>query len=149
MWKRTRWYSSCRLCGKCSQMWFETAMPAFFSSYFRRSVTSGTHDPQVVPALVQLLTAPTTVSFCSRMALQICPLLTLLHEQICAPSGSAVTPAPARFSPLPAGRISSSGAGGRTIWFWASCKSSPYDEASPTSIPPRRCLRSAERTSFL
>ena len=63
--------------------------PARFISVLRRSVTSGTHEPQVVPALVQLLTAPMAVSFCSRMAVQISPLLTLLHEQICAESGSA------------------------------------------------------------
>ena len=88
-------------------------------------MTSGTQEPQVVPALVQLFTAPTTVSFWSRMALQISPLLTLLQEQICAASGSAVTPRPAGRSPLPAGRIKLSGSGGSTMRFWASCKSSP------------------------
>ncbi len=79
----------------------------------------------MVPALVQLFTAPTAVSFWSRMAPQISPLLTLLQEQICAASGSAVTPRPAGRSPRPAGRIRVSGSGGSTIWFCASCKSSP------------------------
>ncbi len=89
------------------------------------------------------------VSFCSRTAVQIAPLLTLLHEQICAASGRAPTPAPAGLSPDAVGRISVSGAGGSTIWFWASCKSCPYDEASPTRMPPSRCLRSGDTTSFL
>jgi len=60
-----------------------------------------THEPQVVPAFVQLLTAPTAVSFCARIASQIAPLLTLLHEQICAPSGSAPVPGSAPWSVLP------------------------------------------------
>ena len=92
------------------------------------SVTSGTHDAHPVPAFVQLFTAPTAVSFCARIASQIAPLLTLLHEQICALSGSAATPVPAGLPPGGVGnvgRISASGAGGKTIWFWASCKSCP------------------------
>jgi hypothetical protein len=92
-----------------------TLTPARFSSAFKRSVTSGTQEPQVVPALVQLFTAPTAVSFWSRIAPQMSPLLTLLQEQICAASGSAVTPRPAGRSPFPAGRISISGSGGSPI----------------------------------
>ncbi len=87
-------------------------------------MTSETHEPQLVPALVQLLTPPTALSFCSRMAPQICPLLTLLQEQICAASGSASTPKPAgSLAAAARGGSGSPAPAAATTWFCASCKS--------------------------
>ena len=66
--------------------------------------------PQPVPALVQALTSASVVSPCSRIAWQICALLTLLHEQTCALSGKPLAPPPRPFSP--GGTISSPGGQG-------------------------------------
>src|SRR5215510_1314577 len=64
--------------------------PRFFSSAFRICVTSGVQPPQVVPAFVLVLSAPTVVQPPS-MAAHSPPFETLLHEQICAASGSAAS----------------------------------------------------------
>jgi hypothetical protein len=71
---------------------------------------NGTHDPHEVPAAVQPLRSA-TVHAPSAMAAHSAALVTLLHEQICASSGSADTPIPGP-SPLPAGAISATGSPG-------------------------------------
>src|SRR4051794_16758265 len=83
--------SSCREQAKCSHRWLLTFLPAAFICALNRSVTSGRQPPQPVPALVQLLISSTEVRFLSRMALQIWPLVTLLHEQTCVSLGMLVT----------------------------------------------------------
>ena len=97
----TIWNSSCRVYAKCSQRLLLTFLPAAARWALSRSVTRGTQPPQPVPALVHVLTAPRVVSPWSRMAWQICPLVTLLQEQTWAPSARRVTPLPAAWpSPL-------------------------------------------------
>src|SRR5687767_14218753 len=91
---RTRWNSCWRVYGKCSHIEVLTLTPRFLSSALSNCVTSGVQPPQVVPALVLVLSAPTVVQPAST-AEQMPPLDTLLHEQICALSGSAATPCPA------------------------------------------------------
>src|SRR6478736_2084415 len=99
--------SSCRVCEKCSHRCFTTLFPAAASSLFNRSVTSGTHPPHPVPAFVHDFSSPSVVRPLSRMAWQICPLLTLLHEQIWALSGRL--PPAAVAVVIPGGIISSAG----------------------------------------
>ncbi len=84
--------------------------PCFSSSLLSSVLTSGTHEPQPVLALVQPLIAP-IVSAPSQIALTIAPLSTFSQEQIVASSGSAIGPIPAG-APERDGRISSSGFGG-------------------------------------
>src|SRR6185295_12780343 len=76
---RTRWKSCWRVYGKCSHIEVLTLTPRFFSSALRICVTSGVQPPQVVPAFVLVLSAPTVVHPAS-MAEQMPPFDTLLHE---------------------------------------------------------------------
>ncbi len=69
----------------------------------------GTQEPQVVPALVQSLILPTVSQPPSTTASVMAPLLTVLHEQISASSGSASTPIP---PPPPDGASSAAGVAG-------------------------------------
>src|SRR5688500_6287117 len=87
---RTRWNSCWRVYGKCSHIDVLTLTPRFLSSAFRICVTSGVQPPQVVPALVLVLSAPTVVQPAS-MAEQMPPFDTLLQEQICAVAGTAAS----------------------------------------------------------
>ena len=105
-----------------------TATPARFSSTFSSSVTSGTHEPQPVPALVQRLDRADGGQLLLRGSRRrSSPLLTLLHEQICARVGQGGRRrAPRACRRVPPGRISVLGRGGSTIWFCAICSSSPY-----------------------
>src|SRR5262245_13431528 len=87
---RTRWNSCWRVYGKCSHIEVLTVTPRRLSSAFRICVTSGVQPPQVVPALVLVFKAPTVLQPPS-MAAHKPPFETLLHEQICALSGSAAS----------------------------------------------------------
>src|SRR6187551_3690067 len=87
---RTRWNSCWRVYGKCSHIEVLTLTPRFLSSALSSCVTSGVQPPQVVPALVLVLSAPTVVQPPS-MAEQIPPFDTLLHEHTCAVAGSAAS----------------------------------------------------------
>jgi hypothetical protein len=119
-WTRTRWKSSCRECGKCSQRWWETFLPARFISRVRSSPRSGTHDPHPVPAVVAALIAPTEPRSSARMALQMTPLATFWQVQMVAASGSASTPGNATAPPSIRGRMNRSGCGGRAALLWVS-----------------------------
>src|SRR5690606_14507627 len=111
-------------------------------------VTNGTQPPQVDPALVQAFRSPIVHTPCPTAA-QICPLLTLLQEQICALSGSASTPRPGLALPSLEGRIRNSGSSGRAIPLSAICSSVPYSSALPTSTAPSNFLPSSLVTIFL
>src|SRR5687768_2772295 len=97
---RTRWNNCWRVYGKCSHIDVLTFTPRFLSSALRICVTSGVQPPQVVPALVLVLSAPTVVHPAS-IAEQRPPFETLLQEQTWAESGSPASalvggaPAPA------------------------------------------------------
>src|SRR6478752_1664679 len=113
---RTRWNSCWRVYGKCSHIDVLTFTPRFLSSALRICVTNGVQPPQVVPAFVLVLSAPTVVQPAS-MAPQMPPFVTLLHEQTQAVAGSAASalvggaPAPA----AAAGNNIVSGFSGRAI----------------------------------
>jgi hypothetical protein len=145
---RIRWYSSWREYAKCSHRWLFTAMPRLAISAFMTWPTSATQPPQVAPALVQAFISA-TVQAPSPTAAQIRPLVTLLHEQIWAVSGSASTPRPGRALPSLAGRIRNSGSAGSAMPLSAICSSVPYSAASPTSTAPSSCLPSSLTTIFL
>src|SRR5436305_6591517 len=128
--------SSCRVCSKCSHSAVDWVTPASPSSFF----TSGTHDPQVVPARVHALTAATSVQPCSRIAVGMVSWVTALHEQIWALPGRALP------SPAPAGASSASGGAGSGPPRVA--RNVGYALASPTSTPPSRVCASSESTSL-
>ncbi len=101
--------SSARDWLKCSHSALDCSTPSASSS----CLSSGTHDPHEVPAEVHALSAGTSAQP-SAIAHFRSPLVTLLHEQICAESGSAPTP---NATPLPdeAGAISASGSPGSSL----------------------------------
>src|SRR5262245_50527918 len=111
------------------------------------SVTSGTQPPQPVPALVHFFSSPLSTIPLSLIAEQICPLLTLLHEQIW--QSSAISPAPPRFAPPPDPTINSPGFTGSVVWHFAMTESCPYSLASPTRTPPSSLVPSGLKSSFL
>ncbi len=111
-------------------------------------VTSGTQPPHDVPAPVHVFSAPRLVAP-SATAAQICDFDTLLHEQICAPSGSASTPIAGFAAPSDDGRIRNSGDSGNSMRFSIICSSVPYSAASPTITAPCRNLPQSDTTSFL
>src|SRR5256885_16481858 len=80
--------------GKCSHRCVLTDIPFRLSSVCSTWVTSGAQPPHAVAALVAFLRAPNVVQPFSTAAQRL-PLLTLLHEQICASAGSAASPPPA------------------------------------------------------
>ncbi|MCY1505716.1 hypothetical protein D9M68_399380 [compost metagenome] len=123
-------------------------MPRLAISIFMTCVTSGTQPPQVAPAWVQAFISA-GVHTPWPTASQIWPLVTLLHEQICALSGSASTPRPGLALPSLDGRIRNSGSSGSAMPLSASCSSVPYSVASPTSTAPKSCLPSSLTTIFL
>ena len=82
-------------------------------------------------------------------ASQRLPLVTLLHEQICAVSGSASTPRPGLALPSLDGKIRNSGSSGRVMPLSAICSSVPYSAASPISTAPSNCLPSSLMTILL
>ncbi len=134
--------SSARDWLKCSHSALDCSTPAASSS----CLSNGTQEPHEVPASVHFFSSGTSQQP-PAMASVRSPLVTLLHEQICAPAGSAPTPKvpPAPFSG-PAGDISASGSPGKgspTIG-----RSTPYDDASPTRMPPNSVLASSESTSL-
>ena len=100
-------YSSERLCSKWEHSAFEVSTPAAFSSL----PSSGTQEPQPVPALVHALIAPTSAQPCSRIVVMIVPLVTLWQLHTVAESGSASGPI-AGAPPRLAGSSSCSGVAG-------------------------------------
>src|SRR5262245_21051860 len=111
--------SSCRVKAKCSHRALLTFFPAALLSALKMSTTSGKQPPQPVPALVHDLTSSTEQRFFVRMALLICVLLTLLHEQIWASSPTLNR----RLTPLGSPSKSSPGAIGRSWPLFASADS--------------------------
>src|ERR1700739_3047153 len=79
--------SSARDWLKCSHNALDCSTPSASSS----CLSNGTHDPHEVPAAVHDL-SPGTSPQPLVIAHFRSPLVTLLHEQICAESGSAPTP---------------------------------------------------------
>ena len=133
--------SSARDCGKCSHSALDCSTPCASSS----CLSSGTQEPQEVPALVQAF-RPATSEQPPSIAPHRSPLVTLLQEQIWAASGRAPTPRALAPSPEPAGAMSASGSPGSaspTIG-----RSTPYDDASPTRMPPSRVWASSDSTSL-
>src|SRR6201996_9064627 len=101
------WKSSARDWLKCSHSALDCSTPSASSS----CLSSGTHDPQEVPAEVQDFSDPTS-AHPSAMAHFSSPLVTLLHEQICAAAGSDPTPSPVEPPSDPDGAISAIGSPG-------------------------------------
>src|SRR5262249_12940884 len=130
----------------CSHRLALSFFPDAFISALNRSVTSGRHPPQPVPALVHFFTSSTEQRFMSRIEPQILLLLTLLHEHTCMSSSSAVT---ALGTPAGLPTRSSPGAIGSGLSLFASSDSWPYSEASPTRIPPSNRVPSRLNSSFL
>src|ERR1700741_5678185 len=99
--------SSAREWLKCSHSALDCSTPSASSSCLSR----GTHDPHEVPAAVHDLSAGTSAQPLAIAPFRS-PLVTLLHEQICAESGSA--PMPKAEAPVPdwAGAIRASGSPG-------------------------------------
>src|SRR6267142_2566396 len=79
--------SSARDWLKCSHSALDCSTPSASSS----CLSSGTQDPHEVPASVHFFSWGTSHQP-PAMASVRSPLVTLLHEQICAPAGSAPTP---------------------------------------------------------
>src|SRR3954452_11965082 len=133
--------SSARDWLKCSHSALDCSTPSASSS----CLSNGTHEPHEVPASVHFFSSGTSQQP-PAMASVRSPLVTLLHEQICAVGGSAPTPNPAAPPSDPAGAINAIGSPGSaspTIG-----RSTPYDDASPTRMPPSRALASSESTSL-
>ena len=86
-WPTTISNSSARDWLKCSHSALDCSTPSASSN----CLSSGTHDPHEVPACVHFFRAGTSQQP-PAMASVRSPLVTLLHEQICAPAGSAPTP---------------------------------------------------------
>src|SRR5215208_1926337 len=133
--------SSARDWLKCSHSALDCSTPSASSS----CLSSGTHDPHEVPASVHFFSSGTSQQP-PAMASVRSPLVTLLHEQICAAAGSAPTPNPPAPPSDPPGAINAIGSPGSlspTIG-----RSTPYDDASPTRIPPSSVLASSDSTSL-
>src|SRR6478735_10422489 len=128
--------SSARLCSKCSHRALDSSTPESTRSF----LTVGRQPPQVVPALVQPLMVARSQAP-SAIAPQIAPLVTLLHEQMTASSGSASAP-----SSAPAGEMSAPGSPGTSRPTYA--LSVVYADASPTRMPPRRVRAASLRTTL-
>src|SRR5580693_6462214 len=88
-------------------------MPLLARCALRTCVTSGLQPPQELPARVQVLSWPSVVQPAST-AEHSSPLLTPLHEQICAEGGNEATPVAvvAAFVPPREGSSSCSGRSG-------------------------------------
>src|SRR6266436_1750910 len=138
--------SSWRVTAKCSHRLLLTFLPAALICALKRSTTSGMQPPQPVPALVHALTSSTEQRFLSRMASQICALLTLLQEQTWASLGMLVT---TLVGPPPLPSSTSEGVMASVSLLLASIDSVPYSDASPTRMPPRRRVPSWLNNSFL
>src|SRR5581483_7374312 len=104
-------------------------------------LSSGTQDPQPVPAFVHDFTSPTEERPFSTMASQICALLRLWHEQTWASSGRAPEVMPAAEGAI---IVSGSAGSGRPT----SGRSAAYRDVSPTSTPPSRVVAASSTTSF-
>src|SRR5579883_3021809 len=126
------WNNSWREHAKCSHKALLTFLPDALIVALNRSVTSGRQPPQPVPALVQSLISSTEVRFLSRTASQICPLLTLLHEQICVSLAMPVSAAPGLLPAPSLPNNNSLGGIANGSSLLASIDSCPYSEASPT-----------------
>src|SRR6476659_8428282 len=99
--------SSARDWVKCSQSALDCSTPSASSS----CLSSATHEPQEVPARVHFFSSGTSQQP-PAMASVRSPFVTLLHEQICAPAGSAPTPNPTPAPSEPAGAINAIGSPG-------------------------------------
>src|SRR4051794_34885498 len=140
---RTASYSCARDRAKCSQRAVPTAMPCAASSVPTSFLTSGRHEPQLVPALVHALTAPRSVHAWSVTAPRIVPAETLLHEHTAASSGSSSSGAP----PPPSGSRYAAGSPGSSRPSIG--RRLAYALASPTRTPPSSVRASSDVTSFL
>src|SRR5579875_29543 len=145
----TIWNNSWREHAKCSHKALLTFLPDALIVALNRLVTSGRQPPQPVPALVQSLISSTEVRFLSRMASQICPLVTLLHEQICVSLAMPVSAAPGLRPSLSLPNNNSLGDMANGSLLLANIDNWPYSEASPTRMPPRRRVPSRLNKSFL
>ena len=92
---------------KCSHSDFDCSTPSASSNF----LSSGTQEPQEVPALVHAF-RPGTSQQPPAMASVRSPLVTLLQEHICAAAGSAPTPSWAAPPSLPAGAMRAIGSPG-------------------------------------
>src|SRR6478672_3194998 len=129
--------SSARDWLKCSHSSLDCSTPSASSS----CLSSGTHDPHEVPASVHFFSSGTSQQPPAIASVRA-PLVTLLHEQICAPAGSAPTPNPLEPPSDPAGAISAIGSPGNaspTIG-----RRTPYADASRTRMPPSNVLASSD-----
>src|SRR5690242_7702554 len=134
--------SSARDWLKCSHSALDCSTPSASSS----CLSSGTHDPQDVPAFVQVFSAGTSLHP-PAMASHRSPLVMLLHEHICAATGSDPTPNAPPVAPSgPVGAISAIGSPGSASPTMG--RSTPYDDASPTRMPPSSVLASSDNTNF-
>src|SRR5260370_15986521 len=136
--------SSARVWLKCSHSALLTATPLSASSV----VSTGTQEPQPVPALVAALRAGTSASRWPVIAAQMVSLVTAWQEQTCASPGSALMTAPRAPAapPLPADVIIDTGSPGSGRPTRG--RSMVYFDASPTSTPPRGLFASSEMTSL-
>src|SRR5215212_11101553 len=80
-------YSSARDWLKCSHSALDCSTPSASSN----CLSNGTHEPHEVPASVHFFSSGTSQQP-PAMASVRSPLVTLLHEQICAAGGNAPTP---------------------------------------------------------
>src|SRR5215217_3628913 len=78
--------SCARLSSKCSHRAALAVMPLFSSSADISCLTSGRHEPQLVPALVHAFTAPMSLQPSHETDSLTVPAVTLLHEQTVAAS---------------------------------------------------------------
>src|SRR5690554_6124954 len=116
--------SSWRVYEKCSQRLLLTSTPSFVSSLSSTCLTSAEQPPHPVEALVDSLMPPRVVTpACTEQ--QIAPLVTSKQEQICALSGKASTPIIGLVPPSLTGKISCSGASGKSIRLTQICCSVP------------------------
>src|SRR5689334_20982810 len=133
--------SSARDWLKCSHNALDCSTPSASNS----CLSSGTQEPHEVPAFVQLFRDGTSLQP-PAIASHSSPFVTLLHEQICAAAGSEPTPRPVAPPSDPTGAISAIGSPGSSSPTIG--RSTPYDDASPTRIPPSSVLASSDSTSL-
>src|SRR5690606_12264325 len=97
-----------------------TSTPSLVSSLSNTCLTRAEQPPHPVEALVDSLMPPRVViPACTEQ--QIAPFVTSKQEQICAASGSASTPIIGLVPPSLTGKISCSGASGKSILFTQIC----------------------------
>lgn len=141
----------CRACVQaCAECDTHKGLPMIHLEYLDRA-----YSTQTMPMVCMRGESPTCAEVCpadaikkSRMASQIRPLLTLLHEQICVSLAMPVSAAPSLL-PLLLPSISSLGGIASGSLLLASIDSCPYSEASPTRMPPSKRVPSRLNNNFL